>query len=101
MTEAELAAIRARHPQEGHDCPHCQEYNCADGMYCAPKGVCDSAKLLTEVERLRGALERILAEHVEVVAGDRTYCPICAPGDGHYPCVTVLEARAALGVGNG
>jgi hypothetical protein len=89
MTEEELEAIRVRHVPAGRwSCRKC-------GQTCAP---CDAMVLGHEIERLRGALERILAAHQEIVGVTRSYCLICAPGDGRWPCVTVLEARAALGV---
>jgi uncharacterized small protein (DUF1192 family) len=55
-----------------------------------------------EVDRLRGALERILAEHVPEGWPDRAaeHCAICSPQESRWPCVTVLEARAALEAGN-
>jgi hypothetical protein len=67
---------------------------------------CDRMKLLAEVERLRGALERIAAEHSPDPADATFYrgkmefgsCRICSPQDGGWPCVTALEARDALEV---
>ena len=63
MTEAELEEIRGRHPVEGHACPNCDEYCCACGRYHTPEkckyAPCDLAKLLSEIERLRGVVEAI------------------------------------------
>jgi hypothetical protein len=59
----------------------------------------DRERTPAEHERMRGALKRILAVHVGFVGDTRSYCLICAPGDGRWPCVTVMEAREALGVG--
>ena len=54
------------------------------------------ARLLSEVERLRGGLEAILREHAEDTALNPHHCVICGAADGYWPCVTVLEALAAL-----
>ena len=93
----EFAAIRARHPRERHDCPSCDEYVCSRG----PWEVCDAARLLAEVERLRKGLRAVLREHWEsATPGSRgllRHCGICSPQEKRWPCVTVLEARAALG----
>lgn len=97
MKEEEFAAIKARHPRERHDCPSCDEYVCSRG----PWEVCDAARLVAEVERLQEGLRAILREHGEVAKhGSRGLlreCRICAPQESRWPCVTVLEAREALG----
>ena len=95
MKEEEFAAIKARHPRERHDCPSCDEYVCSRG----PWEVCDAARLLAEVERLQEGLRAILADHnpYPVRPGGRTWCIVCSPQDGNWPCSTVLEASVALG----
>ena len=54
---------------------------------------------LARVEELEKGLRAILADHnpYPVRPGGRTWCIVCSPQDGNWPCVTVLEARAALG----
>ncbi len=44
-------------------------------------------------------LRAILEEHAEIAKAGRygSECCTCSPQDGNWPCVTVLEARAALG----
>lgn len=77
----------------------------SEGRPCSCKTLRHHLKLLCgansgamrEVERLQEGLRAILQEHREIKAPERSYCLICAPGDGRWPCVTVLEARAALG----
>lgn len=51
------------------------------------------------IDRLEAGLRAVLEEHKEVRASGRSYCLVCGPGDGYFPCVTVAEARAALGDG--
>jgi hypothetical protein len=63
----------------------------------APCRGCELPVLRAEVERLRGGLRAILDQHREISEGSRrAHCEVCYPQDGVYPCVTVLEARAAL-----
>ena len=57
---------------------------------------CDAHKLRAEVERLRVGLLAILREHHQVCRGGYARCSVCSSVDGRWPCVTVLEARAAL-----
>jgi len=99
MTEEELAAIRAR--VTGSDWPYGIEIASDGYLSISIDGHirADAKAFLAEIDRLRGALERILAEHKGIAVGDRTYCRLCVPGDASWPCVTVLEARAALGMG--
>lgn len=101
MNADEFAAIKARHPRERHDCPSCDEYVCSRG----PWEVCDAARLLAEVERLRGGLRAILREHTPDPEFPETHpwarCTICSPQEERWPCSTVLEARAALEEGDG
>ena len=87
MTPEELEAIKARHPQgrEG--------YCIADGQGLP----CETSRLVAEVERLRGGLEAVLREHTpEAPDGRADRCRLCSPQEKRWPCVTVLEARAAL-----
>ena len=66
---------------------------------CHQRWPCDSARLVAEVERLQEGLRTILEEHAEIAkAGNYgSECCTCSPQDGGWPCVTALEARAALG----
>ena len=56
--------------------------------------------LRAEVERLRGGLEAVLEGHTCDPEFPETHpwarCTICSPQEKRWPCVTVLEARAAL-----
>ncbi len=51
MTQAELEAIRGRH-FENEECHYCDPYSGNDDSWR-----CDAARLLSEVERLRGVAE--------------------------------------------
>ena len=55
--------------------------------------------LRAEVERLQEGLRAILREHRRITetVGRQPQCCTCNPQDKRWPCVTVLEARAALG----
>lgn len=46
---------------------------------------------------LERGLRAILREHRPTDVTGRLRCVLCSPGDSNWPCVTVLEARAALG----
>ena len=88
MTDQEWQAIEARHfpTPSGRVCD-----------YDPAPGPCDVRVVLAEVERLRGGLRAILDQPREISEGSRrAHCEVCYPQDGVYPCVTVLEARAAL-----
>ncbi len=52
-------------------------------------------KLLTRIEELEKGLRAILREHQESRSRPNL-CRLCGAHDG-WPCVTVLEARSALG----
>ena len=52
--------------------------------------------LASRIEELEKGLRAILREH-EQDADNPKHCVICAANDGYWPCVAVLEARAALG----
>jgi hypothetical protein len=88
MTEAELEAIRAL----GH--LGMKPGACSGGEECRFRGAIDD--LLSEVERLRGGLRAVLREHTMDNWAGRDYCRLCSPKESRWPCVTVLEARAAL-----
>ena len=95
MNADEFAEIKARHPRDRHDCLNCDEYVCSRGEW----DICDAACLVSEVERLQEGLRAILREHRRITetVGRQPQCCTCNPQDKRWPCVTVLEARAALG----
>lgn len=49
------------------------------------------------IQKLEAGLRAILREHGEDVVANPGHCLICGAADGYWPCVTVIEARAALG----
>ena len=53
--------------------------------------------LVARIEELEKGLRAVLREHPEVPLPVHPFCAVCAPADTHWPCATVLEARAALG----
>ena len=65
---------------------------------CMQRWPCDTEVALVANERLREGLRAILEYHQEIAkAGPYgSECCTCSPQDGKWPCVTVLEARAAL-----
>ena len=86
MTEAELEAIRAL----GH--LGMKPGACSGGEECRFRGAIDD--LIGDMERLREGLRAILREHQESRSRPNL-CRLCGAHD-NWPCVTVLEARAAL-----
>ena len=98
MTPQELEEIKARHRER------VTHYAWGDGRTCEDCNMdwpCEQAILAARIEELEKGLRAILREHGEVAKhGSRGLlreCLICTPQDGNWPCVTVLEARAALG----
>ena len=88
MTEAKMAAIQAMHA------PVFSGARCA---CCMQRWPCDTEVALARIEELEKGLRAILSQHREIAEGARrSHCEVCYPQDGVYPCVTVLEARAAL-----
>ena len=79
----------------------------SEGRPCSCKTLRHHLKLLCgansgamrEVERLQEGLRAILREHRRITetVGRQPQCCTCNPQDKRWPCVTVLEARAALG----
>lgn len=61
----------------------------------------DVPDLTSRIDKLKAGLQAILQEHVEAPKAGLhgSECCTCAPQDKLWPCVTVLEARAALGEG--
>lgn len=59
----------------------------------------DVPDLAGRIDKLKAGLQAILQEHVEAPKAGLhgSECCTCAPQDKLWPCVTVLEARAALG----
>jgi hypothetical protein len=59
----------------------------------------DVPDLTSRIDKLKAGLQAILQEHVEAPKAGLhgSECCTCTPQDKLWPCVTVLEARAALG----
>ena len=53
-------------------------------------------ELVSRIEDMERGLRAILREHHQVRRGGYARCSVCSSVDGRWPCVTVLEARAAL-----
>ena len=119
MTDAALDAVKGRHEQVWVGVPG---KSLCEGYFVPVPYPCDVARLLAEVERLReenavgrqavetnwklldrlardeSGLQAILREHHEVEThGSAMQCCTCGPQEKRWPCITVLEARAALG----
>lgn len=88
ISPQEVVEIMAEHvPDErGYACTSCE------GPW-----PCDKRRLASRIEDLETSLEFILREHYKVLNGQHEACCTCSPQDSDWPCVTVLEARAALG----
>lgn len=58
----------------------------------------DVPHLASRIDELEAGLRAVLEEHVEAPKEGLhgSECCTCAPQDKLWPCVTVLEARAAL-----
>lgn len=85
MNTKELEEIKARH------------FPTPSGLVCdydTEPWPCDVKVVLAKVERLREGLRAILREHQESRSRPNL-CRLCGAHD-NWPCVTVLEARAAL-----
>ncbi len=85
MTPEEFAEIKARHPSVGHTCPQCDEYCCCGAWHAPEKceyAPCDAARLVDEVERLRGRVGE-LEQFIEASANR-----VISVGDSvsGYPC---------------
>ena len=96
LTPQELEEIKARHQER------VTHYAWGDGRTCEDCNMdwpCEQAILAARIEELEKGLRAILEEHQEIAkAGPYgSECCTCSPQDGNWPCVTVLEARAALG----
>jgi len=58
----------------------------------------ENVELLAEVERLRAVVRQVLEHHTPypMAKGAPTWCIVCAPVDGRWPCVTAMIALAVL-----
>ena len=93
MTPQEVEEIKARHRER------VTHYAWGDGRTCEDCKMdwpCEQAILLARIEELEKGLRGILREHTPVGKPGRWSCWMCSPHDSRWPCVTVLEARAAL-----
>ena len=110
MNAEELAAIKARHPDDlaSYDSARLAEIErwhreCLRPCTCwgrmALNEPCETALWIAEVERLQEGLRAILREHRKITEtiGRQPQCCTCNPQEKRWPCTTVLEARAALG----
>ncbi len=94
MTPQELEEIKARHRER------VTHYAWGDGRTCEDCNMdwpCEQAILAARIEELEKGLRAILREHGEDTSENPNHCRICGAADGYWPCVAVLEARAALG----
>jgi hypothetical protein len=56
----------------------------------------DTARVASRLAELEGAIRSVQAEHTRVVTAYGTWCRICSPQDGSWPCVVRMELDAVL-----
>lgn len=115
MSPEALAEIKARHRKETTDsdsgseedyCPACwsirRNHDAPGYIFESTLWPCDAALFATridEMEKEKQVMEHglriILREHRELSTTGR--CRVCGTNEGLYPCLTALDALAALG----
>lgn len=101
MTPEEVEEIKSRHPRDRHGCLNCDEYVCSRGEW----DICDAARLVAEVERLRGVVEAAKKMRGRLIGHEGHFDYTMRRGAGCEVCIgqreVAAEFDAALEAGDG